>query len=313
VALWRFGSHSATTPQCHNAIELYNAKILLFGEHTVVKGSQALAMPLTSHSGTWQFAASIDDVSILQQQLPQFLDYLNNQKLSPVLDLARFSTDLEKGLYFKSSIPTGYGLGSSGALCAAIYDRYAFSKTSNLLALKELFGQLESYFHGQSSGMDPLVCYVNQPLLIATTENIQTVKIPTPIEKKNALFLIDTHIPRKTAPFVNGFLERCEDPLYEARCSKELVPSVNRTITALLKNDWHVLYEAFIQISTFQLAYFDFMIPDAFKAVWKEGLASDNFKLKICGAGGGGYLLGISRDFDRNKQLLEEYDLLRIL
>ena len=277
-----------------------------------MKGSQALAMPLTSHFGTWQFAEEVDDVDTLQQQLPQFFDYLNNQKLSPVLDLGRFYTDLQKGLYFKSSIPTGYGLGSSGALCAAIYDRYAFSKVSNLLVLKDLFGTLESYFHGQSSGMDPLVCYANQPLLIATKENIQTVHIPTPIDKKNTLFLIDTHIPRKTAPFVNGFLERCEDPRYEARCSNQLVPSVNEAIAAILKNDWQLLYQAFQQISTFQLTHFDFMIPDGFKGVWKKGLESDDFKLKICGAGGGGYLLGISRDFDRTKQLLTGYNWLQI-
>ncbi len=292
---------------------MYNAKILLFGEHTVVKGSQALAMPLTSHYGTWQFAEEIDHTEALQQQLPQFLDYLNDQKLSPVLDIARFSTDLEKGLYFESSIPTGYGLGSSGALCAAIYDRYALSKTADLLKLKKLFGTLESYFHGQSSGMDPLVCYVNQPLLIALNNNIQTVNIPTPNEKKNTLFLIDTHIPRKTAPFVNGFLERCEDPLYAARCANQLVPSVNEAITALLKNDLKLLYQAFSQISVFQFEYFEFMIPDAFKVAWKKGLESDEFKLKICGAGGGGYLLGISEDYERTKELLEGYDLLRIL
>lgn len=313
MALWRYGSHYATTPQHHNAIELYNAKILLFGEHTVVKGSQALAMPLTSHFGTWQFAEDTDNAVALQQQLPQFLDYLNNQKLSPVLDLVRFSVDLEKGLYFKSSIPTGYGLGSSGALCAAIYDRYAISKTSDLLSLKEIFGILESYFHGQSSGMDPLVCYANQPLLIATKENIQRVKIPTPNRKKKAFFLMDTHIPRKTAPFVNGFLDRCEDPSYADLCANQLVPNVNEAITALLKKDWRLLYHAFTQISAFQLAHFDFMIPDAFKNIWKEGLQSDDFKLKICGAGGGGYLLGISRDYERSKELLEGYDLLRIL
>jgi len=313
--LWCFGV-MAKMPQYQNAttpIKLYYAKILRFGEHTVVKGSQALAMPLTSHSGDWQYANNLDKKLVLQQQLPQFLDYLNAQKLTAVLDLGRFSKDLEKGLFFQSSIPTGYGLGSSGALCAAIYDQYALNKTTNLIELKRIFGVLESYFHGQSSGMDPLVCYINQPLLIATKEKIQTVKIPSPKRKKEALFLIDTHIPRKTAPFVNGFLERCKDPQYEAQCSTLLVPLVNGAIMSLLKNNWQFLYQAFSQISSFQFDYFDFMIPDAFKDIWEEGLYEDAFKLKICGAGGGGYLLGISRDFDKTQQLLKGFSLLRVL
>ncbi len=341
-------NHKTIKPKHHNTNKLYNAKILLFGEHTVVKGSQALAMPLTSHFGNWQFAEAEELIATRQQQLPQFLDYLNNQKLSPVLDLARFSSDIENGLYFKSSIPTGYGLGSSGALCAAIYDRYAISKATDLLVLKKLFGKLESYFHGQSSGIDPLVCYVNQPLLIANNNNIQLVEIPTPTipkeeekkidphpmsktsdqppppirrrshrmglkkTKKNTLFLLDTHIPRQTAPYVTGFLERCKYPKYANQCADHLVPKVDEAITALLKNDWRLLYQAFTDISAFQLSYFDFMIPDDFKAVWKKGLASADFKLKICGAGGGGYLLGISRNFERTQQRLDEFDLLPV-
>ena len=40
----------------------------------------------------------------------------------------RLDADLEKGMYFDSSIPMGYGVGSSGAIVAAIYDRYADHK-----------------------------------------------------------------------------------------------------------------------------------------------------------------------------------------
>ena len=177
--------------------------------------------------------------------------------------------------------------------------------------LKALFGILESYFHGKSSGLDPLVCYVNQPLLVATTTNIQQVKIPTDKEGKYTLFLLDTHIPRQTAPFVNGFLERCENPIYDKICSEQLVPKVDEAIASLLNNDWNSLYQAFFRISMFQFNYFDFMIPATFKEVWKMGLLSDHFKLKICGAGGGGYLLGISRDFPRTKKMLESFDVLR--
>src|SRR5690242_20746449 len=44
------------------------------------------------------------------------------------LDLAALENDLNKGLYFDSSIPQGFGVGSSGALVAAIYDQYCKNK-----------------------------------------------------------------------------------------------------------------------------------------------------------------------------------------
>jgi mevalonate kinase len=57
-------------------------------------------------------------------------------------------------MYFDSSIPQGYGVGSSGALVAAIYDRYAQDKITVLENLtresyckKNIFSQM--LFHGK--------------------------------------------------------------------------------------------------------------------------------------------------------------------
>ena len=40
--------------------------------------------------------------------------------------------DIDNGMYFDSSIPQGYGVGSSGALVASIYDKYADDKITVL-------------------------------------------------------------------------------------------------------------------------------------------------------------------------------------
>ena len=42
--------------------------------------------------------------------------------------LDELKRDIDKGMYFDSSIPQGYGVGSSGALVAAVYDKYANDK-----------------------------------------------------------------------------------------------------------------------------------------------------------------------------------------
>jgi mevalonate kinase len=58
-------------------------------------------------------------------------------------------------MYFDSSIPQGYGVGSSGALVAAIYDRYAQDKITVLenswkvIAAKKHILSNGSFFHGK--------------------------------------------------------------------------------------------------------------------------------------------------------------------
>ena len=73
-------------------------------------------------------------------------------------ELTTFDIDLlkkhvDEGMYFDSSIPQGYGVGSSGALVAAIYDKYASNKITvlenltreKLLTLKSIFSEMESF------------------------------------------------------------------------------------------------------------------------------------------------------------------------
>lgn len=293
---------------------------MLFGEHTVVKGSQALAMPINSHYGTWQYVKDPIQKQIQQQNLPQFGSYLNEQNLSRVLDITTFLQDMDQGLYFQSSIPTGYGMGSSGALCAAIFDQYKQQDITDLGILKQLFGKMESFFHGTSSGMDPLVCFLNYPILFSSNGAIQQVQIDrkqlldvsSAGTSDRAIFLLDTHIQRETAPYVNGFLERCKKEYYNKKCTDELVPVVNTAIASLTTGKWEALQNAWSNISFLQQDLFDFMIPTPFRKIWQLGLESDVFKLKICGAGGGGYLLGICENFEATKSLLRQ-DLIRII
>ena len=52
----------------------YPSKLLVFGEHTVLRGSQALAMPLPNYAGRWQFSND----KTKQYDLPKFADYIKN-------------------------------------------------------------------------------------------------------------------------------------------------------------------------------------------------------------------------------------------
>jgi len=51
---------------------------------------------------------------------------------------------------------------------------------------------------------------------------------------------------------------------------------------------------------------FEHMILEPFKEVWESGLKTGNYNLKLCGAGGGGFLLGFTKNFDATKKELNE-------
>ena len=40
------------------------------------------------------------------------------------------------------------------------------------------------------------------------------------------------------------------------------------------------------------------MIPSNFKKLWTDGIENKDYYLKLCGSGGGGFLIGFTRDID---------------
>lgn len=278
----------------------YPSKLLIFGEHTVLRGSQALAMPLLTYGGQWQFSNN----KTRQYDLPVFAHYIKklveNGAIS--LDTEGVFSDLDKGLFFESNIPSGYGAGSSGALVAALYDRFGLDKSLTISELKIILGRIESFFHGESSGLDPLVSYVKKPILIRSDKTMTTLETA---ENDLPRFLLDTKQSRKTAPLVTLFLEKtARSPEFNGLILSELVPLVDEAITAFLTNQTDFLFETVHKISWFQHRFLPEMIPMVYKNVWLEGLASDVYKLKLCGAGGGGFILGFCKNLTETKQVL---------
>ena len=107
-------------------------------------------------------------------------------------------------------------MGSSGALVAAVYDRYAKDKITvlenltkiKLQKLKLIFSQMESFFHGKSSGLDPLNSYLSLPILINSIDNIESTGIPSQnMDGNGAVFLLDSGLASKTAPMISLFME----------------------------------------------------------------------------------------------------------
>ena len=284
----------------------YPAKLLLFGEYTILEGASALAIPYPAFSGRWTHDSPSPDPT-----LGQLADFLASQlalgELTGPVDLPAFRKDIAEGLRFASDIPTGYGLGSSGALTAAVYDAYFQKIDQTPDRLKQLLAQIEAFFHGASSGTDPLICYLQRAILLEGKDRWRTVDIPPEdAAGKAGLFLLDTGISRQTGPLVQRFLEKCAVESYRTRLRKQLAPAVDAAIRAFLEADWLTLTEQFRSISRLQWELFAEMIPEPVSSHWEAGLYGGTEVYKLCGAGGGGFLLGLTADLgqalDRHRQ-----------
>lgn len=302
---------------------LFYSKILLFGEYGIIKDSKGLSIPYNFYNGALQ----IDENHTIQTlksngNLRRFSEYLEKLQMEQpelvTFDLVSMKRDIDKGLYFDSSIPQGYGVGSSGALVAAIYDKYANDKITilenltreKLLKLKSVFAEMESFFHGKSSGLDPLNSYLSLPILINSKDNIEPAGIPSQSENgKGAVFLLDSGITGETAPMVQIFMENMKQEGFRTMLKTQFVKHTDACVEDFLKGDVKSLFGNIKHLSKVVLDNFKPMIPSEFHSLWKKGIETNAYYLKLCGSGGGGYMLGFTQDLATAKKALKGHKL----
>jgi mevalonate kinase len=303
-----------------NKSPLYYAKILLFGEYGIINDAQGLSIPYNFYQGAFKSGQELTGKAAKSNsELRKYFHHLTalqeRDELLANLDLKSFSKDLDAGLFFDSSIPEGYGVGSSGALCAAIYDHYAVDRIDpevglgkdEILKLKKILGQMESYFHGKSSGLDPLICYLRLPIHISSSNELGTVDLPIPGTGKGAIFLLNSGQPGETQPMVQIFMEKMKNQGFRKVMKEEFNRYNDACVQAFLKGDSTPLFSNLKKLSRLALEYFTPMIPQSFHELWKKGIETNAYYLKLCGSGGGGYVLGFTRDYDKAAELLSEH------
>ncbi len=302
---------------------LFYSKILLFGEYGIIKDSKGLSIPYNFYNGALKVDKNPSDEAIKSNRsLQKFVAYLaqlqTEQPSLVTFNLELLKSDVERGMYFDSSIPQGYGVGSSGALVAAIYDKYAQDKITvlenltreKLLQLKTIFSQMESFFHGKSSGLDPLNSYLSIPILINSKDNIEATGIPSQSANgKGAVFLLDSGIVGETAPMVNIFMENLKDKGFRTMLKSQFIKYTDACVENFLGGDMKSLFSNTKKLSKVVLNNFKPMIPEQFHGIWQQGIDTNDYYLKLCGSGGGGYILGFTEDLEKAKKSLKDYKL----
>ncbi len=259
----------------------FPAKVLLFGEYTVLTGGTAFAIPFSRFFGSWK----TDIAGAGPMAFLRYLLELDNVISTKVLKA------IEENWVFESNIPIGYGVGSSGALTAASFDAFMDKeKYPDLLSLKGVLAQMESFFHGKSSGIDPLISYSKAGLLFNPGELKVLTDTPHIVRE---LFLVDSGKPRKSSSYIGLFKDQLVDPKFR-QITTELSSLNENIINAVIRNDQPRYRALFKEISRIQYLYFKRFITPEVALLWDAGLSSGGYYLKLCGAGGGGFFLGLN-------------------
>jgi len=302
---------------------LFYSKILLFGEYGIIKDSKGLSIPYNFFKGALKKDDNLSETAKKSNEsLKKYFLYLRDlQGQEPKLlsiDLRALKSDVDAGMYFDSSIPQGYGIGSSGALVAAIYDKYSIEKITvlenltreKLLKLKMIFGKMESFFHGKSSGLDPLNSYLSLPILINSQENIESTSIPSQnLNGKGAVFLLDSGIIRETAPMVQIFMDKMKHEGFRKVLKDQFIKHTDACVEDFVSGNVKSLFGNLKQLSHVVLDHFKPMIPKEFHNLWKRGIETNDYYLKLCGSGGGGYILGFTQDLAKARTALKDHHL----
>ena len=259
---------------------------MLFGEYAVIAGGEGLAIPYHGFSAKW--INETTTASAYKPHLLSFLEWLQQNDFSKHLDLNRFDYDLHHGLDITSDVPIGYGVGSSGVVTAAVFDKYALTIPEDLSVLKALLASMENYFHATSSGLDPLVCYLNKSIHVQPSG---IAIVDAQIDSENIkIELADCGTARSTQQLVAVFKEKMNEKSFKGVLEDYIYLS-NTCIHAWLQKDEALLRSQLRLLSYLQLNYFQFALPEQMRERWKAGLESGNEIMKLCGAGGGGFLI----------------------
>jgi mevalonate kinase len=169
---------------------------------------------------------------------------------------------------------------------------------------------MESFFHGKSSGLDPLNSYLSLPILINSKDSIEPAGIPSQAKNGNgAVFLLDSGIVGETAPMVQIFMDNMKQEGFRNIIKEKFVKHTDACVDNFLAGDFKSLFGNIKHLSNVVLDNFKPMIPKQFHELWKRGIETNDYYLKLCGSGGGGYILGFTEDFEKAKAALKDHKL----
>jgi mevalonate kinase len=276
-------------------------KIILFGEHAVVYGQPAIAVPVMEVSARAVITPLIGQPSNhIQIQDPAF-DLENSIKDLPVEHAINRSIELtlkELGItshpafkvQLSSTIPLAAGMGSGAAISTAIIRSISTFLGASLEdeVVNQITFEIEKIHHGTPSGIDNTVITYQLPIFYIKGQTIEMIEL----EHSYDFVLADTGLKSSTASTVgdvrkawqenpekyNALFEACGDIALEAR---SILSTGDEQELGNLMDENHKL-----------LQKMDVSSPEL-DLLCKEALNTGAFGAKLSGGGRGGIMIAL--------------------
>ena len=108
---------------------------------------------------------------------------------------------------------------------------------------------------------------------------------------------------------VSIFMKNMEDEPFRLMMKDQFIHYTDQCVEDFLNGNLRSLFSHTKKLSQLVLNNFKPMIPEQFHSLWKKGLETNDYYLKLCGSGGGGYILGFTENFENAKKALKDYPL----
>jgi diphosphomevalonate decarboxylase len=290
-------------------------KMILAGEHSVLYGTGAIAVPVFAKVFTTTTTVNHDNKEIyaIQQKNKSKLGENNTVIYNLVKSvLAKINKDVGITLKFHSTIPNRSGLGSSAAMAVSvvrsIYDLFDIDLDTETLI--ELASSAEDTIHGKSSGIDVNVIARNEVLYFKRDSdgnaNVRILKVNNPL----SFILINTKQASVTKKSVESIREKYDNNPEYLQSEFTKIDAIVDQIVETLESKGFINYFNLVKI-----------LNENHKILVNLGLASkneseireilnkvdSNYAYKITGAGQGGYnfIFGDIKKYQRWKSALE--------
>ncbi len=282
-----------------------HAKAILLGEHSVVYGHPAIAVPL--HALTVRATAESSDASWLDSALYTGPLAKAPERLSPVVTAVRATlaafdaSDTDLLLRVRGDIPIERGLGSSAAVAAATVSAVAGVLGAELddRTHHDLIQAAERAAHGTPSGLDARGVRAEGPIWFASGE-------VAPIQARATLDLViaDSGRRGRTRQAVDAVRQRREDAPHPTDAMLAELGDLTRAAAAALQAG-HPRDLGDAMNRAHDLLVLLGVSDPALDTLVTRARAGDALGAKLTGGGMGGCVLALARDRAHAQELAD--------
>ncbi|ABX06947.1 MAG TPA: mevalonate kinase [Herpetosiphon sp.] len=274
-------------------------KLILAGEHAVVYGQPALAMPIAALRASVAVEPAPRGAG-MTVHAPDLGLVWRLRATAPLSDLAQRTLDYlqlpepDLRLTISSSIPIASGMGSGAAVGAALVRALAEQAGQQLSAqvISDLVYQSEKAFHGTPSGIDNTVVAYEQPILFQRQTQGEPLIAPLAVGNQWHFVVADSGIASETKAVVGDLRQRwLADPELYNRQFVAVGNLVRQIQTALAGNDAELFGQLLSQ--NHQLLQTLGVSAEKLDYLVQTALAAGAWGAKMSGAGWGGIMLAL--------------------